>query len=308
MLRRRIGIDENGLGSQLGPLVVTGVEAEVSEAGERWLTRGLGAADLKLLDDSKKLVAHGDVKLAEAWARILTDERASNSHELLGLVLLDPEEALGSDCPAAARAQCFSSEPDSFRATKTELGAVRAVRQKLESQGITILRVRSVVICTHELNRAFQANTNRFLVDLHGMERLLESAALDATGPLVAVCGKVGSMTSYSKHFGPLGGRLHSVIEETSQQSSYDFPHLGRVMFRRDADASDALVALASLVGKYVRELSMGRIAAYYAPRLGSPCSPSGYHDPVTNRFVAATRLIRAELQIPDDCFLRRRK
>lgn len=308
MLRRRIGIDENGLGSQLGPLIVTSVEAEVTAAGERWLSRGLEAAGLELLDDSKKLVAHGDVRLAEAWARILTNEQAANSRELLSLLLLDDEATIGGACPPTGRAQCFSMDPAGFRATAPELGAVHRVRERLEAEGVALRRVRSLVICTHELNRAFQANINRFVVDLHCMERLLLAAAGDATKPLVAVCGKVGSMTGYSGYFGPLGGRLHSVLKETSQQSTYDFPRLGRIMFRRDADASDALVALASLVGKYVRELSMGRIADYYAPNLATPCSPSGYHDPVTNRFVAATRKLRAQRKIPDDCFIRRRK
>ncbi len=62
---------------------------------------------------------------------------------------------------------------------------------------------------------------------------------------------------------------------------------------------------LASLVGKYVRELSMLRIhldLRAHVPALGAA---SGYHDPVTTRYIVATALVRRERQIPDDCFER---
>ena len=65
------------------------------------------------------------------------------------------------------------------------------------------------------------------------------------------------------------------------------------------------LVALASLVGKYLRELTMERIYRYYAKALPGLTRASGYHDPVTARFVEATRLVRAERAIGDECFER---
>ena len=75
----------------------------------------------------------------------------------------------------------------------------------------------------------------------------------------------------------------------------------------RDADASDPLVMLASLVGKYVREILMDRIAGYYRNELKDPdLSPSGYHDPVTAKFVIRTAAIRKTLSIVQDCFERR--
>jgi hypothetical protein len=64
---------------------------------------------------------------------------------------------------------------------------------------------------------------------------------------------------------------------------------------------------LASLVGKYFRELLMGRIARYWESALGEAFGPSGYHDPVTERFVAATKQLRRQRRAPDDCFERER-
>ncbi len=53
----RVGADENGLGGQLGPLIVTAVAAEVDEAGSRFLSRRLPKALRQDLNDSKALIS-----------------------------------------------------------------------------------------------------------------------------------------------------------------------------------------------------------------------------------------------------------
>jgi ribonuclease HII len=120
-----------------------------------------------------------------------------------------------------------------------------------------------------------------------------------------AVCGKVGGIGEYAKFFGPLAGWLHATIVEGQAESAYQFPKLGRLRFVRDADAHAPLVMLASLVGKYVRELFMSRIAGHYPA--ADEARPSGYHDPVTAKFVARTQLVRKKGKMPDRCFERER-
>ena len=59
------------------------------------------------------------------------------------------------------------------------------------------------------------------------------------------------------------------------------------------------------MVGKWVREMLMGRIVRFYG-HAGDPLhDASGYHDPVTDRFVAATALVRKKKDIPGACFER---
>src|SRR5262245_55054872 len=70
-LRFRIGVDENGLGPRLGPLIVTAVLARVEGFGCRLAARPARGRLGRRLGDSKQLVSHGDVSLAEAWARAL---------------------------------------------------------------------------------------------------------------------------------------------------------------------------------------------------------------------------------------------
>ncbi len=61
---------------------------------------------------------------------------------------------------------------------------------------------------------------------------------------------------------------------------------------------------MASMVGKWVREVMMARITRFYGHEKGE-LGASGYHDPVTDRFVAATALVRKKSRIPEACFER---
>ena len=49
-----IGADENGLGSRLGPMIVTAVLAETDEAGERFLSRKLPKRMREDLDQERR--------------------------------------------------------------------------------------------------------------------------------------------------------------------------------------------------------------------------------------------------------------
>jgi len=97
------------------------------------------------------------------------------------------------------------------------------------------------------------------------------------------------------------------VLASGRARSGYYFPGLGELHFVRDVDSRDQLVMLASMVGKYVRELLMSRVSAFYSPDDEDIRKPSGYHDPVTQRFVLATALHRRKRKIPDTCFERAR-
>jgi ribonuclease HII len=302
----RIGIDENGLGSRLGPLVVTAVLARVDEKGARALARRVPKRLRTSVDDSKRLVSHTDARLGEAWARELAPPGARGHAELFERLSLEGTKKLKEPCPREAEAQCWHGGPAEFEATAAQLRRVAKHRALLAKRGIELVTVRTSVVCTERLNAGRRAGANRFVMDLHAMERLVIELRREVGENVHAVCGKVGGMGQYSKFFGPLAGHLHAIMDEGQKKSAYRFPGLGDLVFLRDADASDALVMLASLVGKYVRELFMGRIAAHYPASEDDP-RPSGYHDPVTEGFVARTALVRRERRIPDGCFERDR-
>jgi ribonuclease HII len=302
----RLGIDENGLGARLGPLVVTGVLARVSSQGKRTLSRKLPKGIRADLDDSKRLISHADSRLGEAWARALANTPAASPAALLEALLLEDKTALHAPCPSHVVPQCWGVEGEAFEADDALCQRTLGHRQALEARGVTLLSVRSSVVCTKRLNQARDRGVNRFVADLHAMESLVLELRREAASDVHAICGKVGGIAEYGKFFGPLAGNLHAVLEEGAARSAYRMPGVGELHFVRDADASDPLVMLASLVGKYVRELLMARIARFY-PAGDDTASPSGYHDPVSAAFVVRTAGLRKRRKVPDVCFERAR-
>lgn len=302
-----IGADENGLGSRLGPMVVTAVLAEVDSGGERFLSRKLPKKMREDLDDSKRLMSHVDVGIGEAWARAITGGAAESPAQLFEALSLEGTTQLRKPCPDAAHPQCWTSEREEFQASDEQLARTTRHVATLAERGVRLLAVKSSLVCTHKLNQNRKLGINRFVSDLHAMEALLLDLREHAGQPVQAVCGKVGGIGEYSKFFGPLAGFLHAIIVEGQAESAYQFPKLGRVRFVRDADASAPLVMLSSLVGKYVRELFMARIAGHYEQPSDETPRPSGYHDPVTEAFVERTALLRKKRRLPATCFERDR-
>lgn len=302
----RIGIDENGLGARLGPMVVTAVLARVDEGGARMLSRRLPKALRSDLDDSKRLVSHSDFGLGEAWARAVAGDSVSDPDQLLGALLHEPRSELHAPCPSHVKDQCWSGGSEAFVADAALCARVRRHLDTFAERGVRIVRVRSSVLCTKRLNLAKERGINRFVADLHAMENLLLSLRSEAGSKVHAVCGKVGGINEYERFFGPLSGHLRTALEVSAKKSSYYFPTVGEVNFVCDADASDPIVMLASLIGKYVRELLMARIVRFY-PAEPEDKKASGYHDPLTHAFVERTALLRRERKVPAHCFERTR-
>lgn len=302
MYKSLIGIDENGLGPRLGPLLVTGVLARATEEGARWL-RSEGAGSMALLDDSKKLASFHRPEVAEAWARALVPE-AADADTLIEKLSLMSRAELRSLCPTQAEPQCWGAKSPFQIVPKIE-NEVKKDLDLLQRHGVEILSVKSMILCSERLHREQEAGHSLMTTDLHAMEHLLIALRERAGEEVDAVCGKVGALDRYLAKLGPLSGVLAGIEIESKAISRYRFAGLGTVAFTRDADGSDLLVALASLVGKYLREVLMGKIASYYKALDPKLHRPSGYRDPVTARFVEETALLRRLQVIPDRCFER---
>src|SRR5262249_14201561 len=113
-----VGVDENGLGPVLGPLLVTGVAFRF--AGPRPSSLG------SLVGDSTVLVSHDDPSLGEAWARALLSAvgpEPGNPEEIVQRVSMDSAEVLRSPCPPRRdsvpaehhpRSMCWPETPETF--------------------------------------------------------------------------------------------------------------------------------------------------------------------------------------------------
>jgi ribonuclease HII len=306
----RVGIDENGLGPRLGPLIVTAVHARTEGNGHRLVAHAPRGDLAKRLGDSKALVRFGDTALGEAWARAVLAMtrgcRFESPDQLIASMSMDGREALRRRCPEHHVDQCWSREGERFTAAEDLVGRVSTDLAKLSRKGVTVLGVEVAIMCAERLNDAVSRGLSRFAVDLHAMERLALSVRDKVDEDVEATCGKVGGYDRYGGAFGPLSGRLYTTISEGRARSEYRVLGLGRIAFVRDADAGHLLVCMASLIGKWVREVLMARVTRYHRSYDPSLPEASGYHDPVTNRFVLSSALARRSRNISDECFERR--
>ena len=303
-----VGADENGLGPQLGPLISTAVACRLERyEPEPWRRLGgtLGLAD------SKVTSAFGKMAHAEGVVLALLDELhgepPADLDALLELLSLDGGLALRAGCPGGETTrQCFGSTIELPR-FGGQLEDGRARLRRLADEGMQLVRARTVLSCAGDLNRRLEAGQNKLSVDLEAFERLLEDMAMALGAPLNAICGQVGGIRRYLEHFRRFGARGARERSAEPGQRRYEVEGVGEVIFEIDADATHLPVALASMVGKYVRELSMDRLMTYYGQADASLPRVSGYHDPRTRRFVEQSARARRRLGIVEGCFLRRR-
>jgi ribonuclease HII len=305
---RIVGVDENGLGPLLGPLVTTAVVLETSAYSAKKharMGRSVG------IDDSKATAGFKKMETAESLTLALVERLcgrvSAHVDELFAALLLDSRDVLVAPCPEGAHKQCWASKVE-LPCFGGDLEEGRAMLDKLEKKGVKVERVQSAVACTGVLNTRLDAGQSRVEVDLELMERLVLAARKAGEEEVLAICGMVGGIRNYParmRHL-PRHGLTPLAAPKNSGTLAFQVGGVGKVSFEIDADANHLPVALASMVGKYVRELWMARQNRFYQTHDASLEDVSGYHDPVTQRFIAGTQRLRVSLDIIDDCFVRR--
>ena len=122
-----------------------------------------------------------DIALGEAWTRALVARGCGREpagpvvspDALVHSVSLDDRTALRTPCPSHVGPQCWSEAGEGLVSTDDLVKAVHKDLDKLAAKGVEIVAVRSVILCTWRLNEGINAGKNRFLLDLHAMERLI---------------------------------------------------------------------------------------------------------------------------------------
>ncbi|HJK90884.1 MAG TPA: hypothetical protein RMH85_08200 [Polyangiaceae bacterium LLY-WYZ-15_(1-7)] len=300
-----VGVDENGLGPRLGPLVATAAAIEVKRY-DREALEALGA-ELRI-GDSKQTSGFGRMRHAEGLALALA-ERASgavprHADELLAALSIDGLLALRAPCPDGITARQCWQEPLPLPAFGGDVEEGRALLAALEKGGVKVRRLRTALACAGRINEALAAGRSKLQVDLELFERLLLDVRAAARGDVEAICGMVGGVRKYGRYFRHFEGA--EARESPKGVCAYAVPAVGAVRFEVKADDRHLPVGLASMVGKVVRELGMARLVGFYRGQDPELPVASGYHDPVTKRFVAGSETLRRSLPIADACFERR--
>lgn len=311
-----LGIDEAGYGPNLGPFVMSAVACRAPDgfaAGDLWpaletaVRRGKGKRDTRLVVDDSKLVYSAARGLAQLERGVFTllDGRPARVSELIDLVCADDADEVAAEAwytgTTALPRAVAADEIDPGRAAFAE--ACRAV-------GLCDWRARCAVVCPPRFNAIVARTGTKSAVLAHAFIRLLAwgAAVTDGEEALFVCTDKQGGRNTYAEQVQhALTAGLVVPTEETNERSHYRVvggPRPVELTFRPGADGAHFCVALASMLSKYLRELLMGELNAFWQHHVPGLAPTAGYPGDAP-RFLEAIREAAERLQVPQTALWR---
>ena len=311
------GIDENGLGPYLGPLVITSFSdrSEIQIGSPEEFLLYIKGKGISREDDSKKIFSRRKNDFAkiekiffELWSnRVSSQPHPLSIKELFGISLFSKE--IERICPIKPDVFCFSNIPIpiwvragwGMREIPENSKEQEKTRNGPEGRKYEIM---FSVICPGFLHRKVEELGSKFSADAYFMVRM----ALKSKSRFI-ICGKAGYKKSYvmeiKKAISDEGeaGEIN-IIEEGNEVSAY---LVGDKIFCfvKDADAKFKQVATASIIGKYIREVSMLSITKFAEGNAERPFSGYGKKNSEKLVRVMKEKFDKMGINIPKKCVVR---
>jgi hypothetical protein len=321
-----IGMDEAGYGPNLGPLVITVTAWEVPEAPadcDLWscfsevVAQESTAGDGRLhLADSKKVyspaIGLGRLEETALAACHLRGFSPRTYRDLCGR-LADGDDA-GRSEPCVRNAEL--PLPHAARNPIPDGAAADRWRDCCERNGVRLKAIRSEIVWPRRWNALLRENANKAETLTRLSLRLLRRVwspvipgiskhPRDVGGPVLVVADKHGGRNRYDGYLQEIAdGAMIFRLREAHDESRY---RIGATELRFQAGGESHLpVALASIVSKYVRELSMELFNRFWAEHVPGVKPTKGY--PVdARRFRVDIAEAQQRLNIPDTVLWRER-
>ena len=289
-----VGMDEAGLSPVLGPLVLSAVAMSVPDdrAGQSlWdllapaVCRKPASKSAVAIDDSKKLYSASSRRGLKPLERGVLAALASAGHHPTGvkqlLEIVAPETA-SQLAGYPWYAQDERDLPRRADATDVVL-AGNALRKAMGDIGAHLAGIRSEPILVGQFNRLVSATRNKATTLFDLASRLLVWAwRYTAKGAVSVHVDRLGGRQRYGPGLQRVFDGCELKIEdETDRHSAYVIasgPRRMRVSFSVGGDSQQLPIALASMLSKYLRELFMESLNAFWAAHVGDLKRTSGYH------------------------------
>ena len=315
-MRWIVGIDEAGLGPNLGPLVQSAVAARIP-AGTGCLWKCLSAgvrrasdpADDRVLIDDSKLVYAGPNGLDRLERGVVGVVAASDPvGQVLGGV------ACGTSLSDLAGEQWY--EPAESLPVTVERDAVAGPPPRfadaLAAGRVEFRLARCVVTPAPRFNALIDQWDSKAAAMEHGVITLLRDVlgAIDGTEPVTIVIDKQGGRNFYAPWISAaLPDGWVMPVRESAHVSEYQVLGLGRevqLTFRPRADSEALPVALASMLAKYLREVFMRQFNRFWAGQVPGLKPTAGYPGD-SRRYYDAIRPAMRRLRIKENAVWRKR-
>ncbi|MEE8451656.1 MAG: hypothetical protein V3R99_07060 [Thermoguttaceae bacterium] len=312
-----IGTDEAGYGPNLGPLLISATVWEVPDDidGEQLYERLEGvivASPAEVARQPSRLVAIADSKVLYKprqglrhlerglWAALTVLDRRPNTW-------LDVWKSLAPDASGPMQSVPWYADYDTpvpLDADRAELESPgRALREGLAAAGVRLLAVRSRAVFPEEFNALIETYDNKATALSHTTLDLVAQVTRPlGPGRISIICDKHGGRNRY----GPLlqthfPDWLIEICGESRQRSVYRFgPPERRFDIRFQMKGETHLpAALASMASKYLRELAMRALNAFWCRELPDLKPTAGYPQDA-KRFKAEIAEKQTELGIDD--------
>ena len=242
-----MGVDENGLGPRLGPLVATSLTLDIPRYARASLCgRGLALG----LTDSKETGGFGRMGFIESVSLALLNRVGSGVPEsvnaLLDALHPDGRARLRAVCPdPSTAAQCWATELSLpvFGGDPSFGGSL--IDRLIGRSALRIVDLQSRVACAGLLNAKLVAGTNKLAVDLELFEELIASVRERHGAPLLAVCGMIGGIRDYASRMARFDPVEPRPLQSRRGQRRYAVGGVGEVRFEVDAD------------GRHIRQITV---------------------------------------------------
>ncbi len=310
------GLDEAGLGPILGPLVIAGAAMRGPAGIDPWdalngtVVRKRPKAGQVHVADSKKVKSgpHGFERLERTVLTFWSAWRGdlpSDFPELLEGIGFDFDAV--ADCPWYEDLEVELPRQNDRRAL--ELGG-HLLRRRLDEAEIEILKLAMRPVEVAEFNRLIEETDNKGTTHFQTYAEVLGDLLRHAPDGSYVVADRCGGRTHYRRGLADagVGTRIH-VERETDDASVYRMTtEQGRVtvMFTSRGEERAFPTALASCCAKYLRELFIERLNAWFCSEVPELKPTAGYYVD-GNRFLDDIKPFVERQGLPMDRLVRSR-
>lgn len=280
------GMDESGYGPVLGPLIVSAVIFEVPESFNRRNKKANLWRTLSTTTSIPKQSIYPE-GIRTAKIPVCDSKKIYQPNKGIGMLersVLSFTRLLPSDPFADYSGLCLPLKARIDRIKKLSA----CLKNELDGKGIRFCEACIRVVDVLEFNKGVTTHQNKSDFLFRIAAEILDDIRLKYAhkGKLQIAVGKQGGRTYYRTHLAnAFPDYAVSVIRQHKDQSCYSFSSLNQlnhfntftIKFIKDGEDADFCIALASMFGKYTRELEMIKFNQLFLRHFPSIKATAGY-------------------------------